>query len=354
MPDRQDRESSMLTDTTAEESRRRLVLKLPLSSTRENHHERAPEPSPLFEPARTPYDRSRYSPFRPEQRYSDDPRDAAVFTYGTNDAESSNEYSSSNSDDFNAHDLTISPSHTLPDMTTTTTYYTTPNTPPTSLIEPVLAHARALKAHLSTNTPLQHLSAHPSPPSSRRKVEDDPENIIIKDLRQNHHMSWGGIANYLNARRLERGEPQSMTQPAVYSRFVRNAPKIAMAGGEGGFDVKDYMHLRHASEYPVRAGGGRKRKRKAGEGEEGDGGEDGDVDGEGGEKWQGHGFRAVRVMSKLDADSRELETAVGTGHLVDAVAVVQRGFWGYVADELERSTGKFYDPKAIESRWKEI
>lgn len=79
-----------------------------------------------------------------------------------------------------------------------------------------------------------------------RTVEEDPDNQAIKIMRQEHNMSWEAIVADLNRKRLERGEPQTWTSAAVYSRFVRNAPRIAAAQGEYGFRPQDcelYQHL---------------------------------------------------------------------------------------------------------------
>ncbi|KAF2193095.1 hypothetical protein K469DRAFT_552326 [Zopfia rhizophila CBS 207.26] len=209
-----------------------------------------------------------------------------------------------------------------------------------------LAQARALKAKLETSgTALK--SAKKS--VSRKKVEEDPENHIIKTLRTEHQMEWGAIANYLNEERIKRGEPPSMTQPAVYSRFVRNAPRIARANGEVGFDPKDYMYIRHPHHYPFAAGGnispfqaGPTPRRETPDPAESFSVRRDFVTGN------------VRKKSKLATDCSELETAVKSNLLVEAVQTVDRNFWTFVADELERTSGKMYDPKALESRYKSL
>ncbi|KAH7128659.1 hypothetical protein B0J11DRAFT_484719 [Dendryphion nanum] len=212
-----------------------------------------------------------------------------------------------------------------------------------------------------------------SPASSKRRrlpVETDPENILIKTLRTEHSMDWTSIANYLNRERQKRGEPQTMTQPAVYSRFVRNAPKIAQVNGEVGFDVKDFMYLRHphyyidqvnvqlgvantgnrelsASGAPLNYGGapmGGFRKRKAPAPAK---------------KWKGHGHRSVRIKPNpdpkaVDSNAERLQDPGMTLHMMQAVEVVNRNFWTFVADEMERATGEFFDWGALERRFGEL
>lgn len=67
-------------------------------------------------------------------------------------------------------------------------------------------------------------------PSSALKVsaEQDPENHEIKRLRE-RGLKWGDIANRLNKQRVAAGKLPSLTDSAVYSRYVRNAPRIAAA-----------------------------------------------------------------------------------------------------------------------------
>lgn len=207
-----------------------------------------------------------------------------------------------------------------------------------TLPEPAFQRARDIKDQLQTSSRV--LKAKKG--SGRKRVEDDPENVMILKLRTEHKMDWGAIANFLNEERLKRGEPQTMTQPAVYSRFVRNGPRIAASHGDAEFDPKDYMHLRHPHHYPTTAfeKGANKRTRSDRNGEE--------------NRVPREVMNNIRTRSNLANDAQELETAERTEMVVDAVAIVERNFWVFVADELERTTGKLYDPKAIESRFKEL
>ncbi|KAF2684177.1 hypothetical protein K458DRAFT_477977 [Lentithecium fluviatile CBS 122367] len=205
-----------------------------------------------------------------------------------------------------------------------------------------LKRARAIKAEISNSLSI----LQPKKPAGlRRRVEDDPENQLIKTLRQDHQMSWDAIANYLNEERLKRGEPANLTTPAVYSRFVRNGPRIASALGEVGFDPKDYMHLRNPAQTPSsgpRGGGlgfgigsGRKRVRQEGN--------------------EGHELQNnMRKKSSLGEQARELEREDMAEMLVSAVANVERNFWTLVADEMERTSARLFDARACESRFHSI
>ncbi|KAF2713176.1 hypothetical protein K504DRAFT_132750 [Pleomassaria siparia CBS 279.74] len=214
-----------------------------------------------------------------------------------------------------------------------------------------LLRARQLKATLPSN-----LGGGFPPKNPKRRVEDDPENQLIKTLRQTHQMEWTAIANHLNEERLKRGEPPTMTQPSVYSRFVRNAPRIAAANGEVGFDPKDYMYLRHPHHYPNTAlmGGGDSVSATSGA-----------VGGPGGlnmgaSRKRGRGDMEkelvgnIRKKSVLAEECAELEKADKTELLVQAVDTIDRNFWIFVADELERTTGKLYDTKVLCARYAAI
>jgi hypothetical protein len=56
-----------------------------------------------------------------------------------------------------------------------------------------LKRARAHKKELSNKLYFLHTK-----PKSRPRPEEDPENHLIKTLRQEHKMSFEAIANYLN------------------------------------------------------------------------------------------------------------------------------------------------------------
>ncbi|KAF2639629.1 hypothetical protein P280DRAFT_43635 [Massarina eburnea CBS 473.64] len=226
-----------------------------------------------------------------------------------------------------------------------------PTNNPFATIE-VLKKARARKMELSTKLPV--LQAKGSSPR-RKQAEDDPENVLIYKMRAEHNMAWTAIVNELNRQRLKHGEPPTMTDAAVYSRFVRNGPRIAGALGKEGFDRNDYLYLRnqlqavpqgshddHNSLKP--AGGigstfgsglGRKRLRDSKV-------EDQELKGN------------IRKKTPLDQQHAELENAHLTEELVKAVETVKNNFWDRVAEQLSRTTGRNYDAQAVQSRWKSI
>ena len=69
-------------------------------------------------------------------------------------------------------------------------------------------------------------------PRGNSLAEKDPENIEIKRLRQEERMSWVAIAEHLNKQRIGQGKHPRFTDNAVYSRYTRNAKRIAASNGE--------------------------------------------------------------------------------------------------------------------------
>jgi hypothetical protein len=243
-------------------------------------------------------------------------------------------------------------------ITTNGVHNTTPMNDNPSPNHDSLYAARLLKASLTTGIP-----THSRTRKSKKRVEDDPENALIKTLRQHHNMEWSAIANFLNEERLKRGEPANMTHPAVYSRFVRNAPRIAAKEGEVGFDPKDYMHLRHPMQYVDResvkgvgksemvdSAESKKRNWSASEKSvEVEEQEEGETENE--IAFSRELQRNVHKKSKLVEECTELQSIDKTTKLVEAVATIHRNFWVMVADELERTTGTLYDPKVVAARY---
>ncbi|KAJ4289111.1 hypothetical protein N0V90_011453 [Kalmusia sp. IMI 367209] len=200
-----------------------------------------------------------------------------------------------------------------------------------------LRRARAIKFEVSKSlTILQPKTMRPR----NRQVEEDPENQAIKKMRQDDGMGWDAIASYLNEERLKRGEPAILTTAAVYSRFVRNAPRIAAAHGEIGFDPKDSNiagAVNNPSGYSYGAGGGRKRVRNDEKAAE-------DL---------ANNLRQ-KCNPTLSEQAKMLEKVDVTEQLMAAVASVEKDFWGHVANALEKETGKWFDARALESRFHSI
>jgi transcriptional regulator NrdR family protein len=200
-----------------------------------------------------------------------------------------------------------------------------------------LKRARAMKADIKNNmSVLQHRDKKIC---TRRHIEDDQENQVIKTLRQEQKMSWNDIANDLNQKRRNHGDVANFTDAAIYSRFVRNIPRIATPVSEIGFDPKDYVHLRHPNQYTNSEGtgmiskAGKKRVKNYDNAKE----------------------LEVNVRKQIrNNDHVELETAEKTEQLMEAVSKVERNFWVLVADEMERSTTKLYPPHVLASRYHAI
>jgi hypothetical protein len=147
---------------------------------------------------------------------------------------------------------------------------------------------------MKSQIPLEASMAMPtSEPKGRRPVEHDPENHMIMNLRCNESYAWGAIAKILNQERVKQGGEPTWTEPAVYSRFKRNAPKIAEMNGQP-FDHQDFIHMKN-------------EKKK------------------------------VPNVLPLQYLTEPAQVA-----LMDAIKETQKDFWVHVADVMERQTGRKY------------
>lgn len=154
--------------------------------------------------------------------------------------------------------------------------------------------AQALKAMLpAASSTIPFLSKGGRP--RRSPVEQDPENHEIKRLRMEERLSWTAIAQILNDERIKHGGEPTHTEASVYSRFVRNGPRIAQMQGET-LNPKEWMHLKDDK---VAKDGGKKTK------------------------WD--------EQDKI--------------FLVEAFGEVQQGFWEMVAQGLEEKSGKKFEAK---------
>lgn len=155
--------------------------------------------------------------------------------------------------------------------------------------------AQALKAMLpAASSTIPYLSKASRP--RRNPVEQDPENHEIKRLRMEERLSWSAIAQILNDERIKHGGEPTHTDASVYSRFVRNGPRIAQMQGET-LNPKEWMHLK--DEKNCKDTGGKKTK------------------------WD--------EQDKI--------------FLVEAFGEVQQGFWEMVAQGLEEKSGKKFEAK---------
>ncbi|KAH7359847.1 hypothetical protein BKA66DRAFT_224765 [Pyrenochaeta sp. MPI-SDFR-AT-0127] len=197
-----------------------------------------------------------------------------------------------------------------------------------------LNRARIIKAEIEKNVSvLKQQNAKATPGG---QGQENFENQLIMTLRQDQHMKWNDIADFLNQARHSRGEATNLTDAAVYSSFVRTSPRLAIAVDEIGFDPKDYMHLRHPNQYTNADGSG--TVSKAGK-----------------KRVKNYDIATelqanMRKRLKLD-ESFDLKTVEKTEKLLDAVAKVERNFWILVADEMERATTKMYQPDELASRF---
>ncbi|MCJ1298562.1 hypothetical protein MMC08_001352 [Hypocenomyce scalaris] len=97
-----------------------------------------------------------------------------------------------------------------------------------------LVHSAPAVASTATQLKRNYAVAMGQNPSStvRLVAQHDPENHEIKRLRQRDKLKWGEIAEILNKQRITAGKTPSLTDNAVYSRYVRNGPRIAANEGE--------------------------------------------------------------------------------------------------------------------------
>ncbi|KAF2742111.1 hypothetical protein M011DRAFT_481989 [Sporormia fimetaria CBS 119925] len=175
-------------------------------------------------------------------------------------------------------------------------------------------------------------------PNKRPRVEDNPLNYLVKTLRQHQGMSWDQICAIVNDQR----PPGSdiFTPAAAYSRFVRNAPILARASGEVGFDPKDYMHLRHPHHYPTAGFLGNADSRLTQH-----------------MKRNPHGLpKEMRgnVRSNKVDDESELESEVRQGMLKQAFQIAADNFWTVVADHMEKASGVLFTPEVLQRKYTEI
>lgn len=228
--------------------------------------------------------------------------------------------------------------------------------------------ARELKA-----SALQNVSILQSAPTSSfsQLTTEDSEDTLITTLR-NANTPWGDIVSQLNARRAAAKVAPTWTEAAVYSRFILNTSVIATPAKEVGFEPRDYAHLKNA-------GSGREGSTKAGkkrikdfqnatelsanirkpatiEGAEGERAER-EVKVKDKGKGKAKGKSKGKDEDRRKGESEEEIVKMDEGMveiLMRAVAKVERNFWVFVADEVEREGGKYIEPKELEKVFHEI
>ena len=86
--------------------------------------------------------------------------------------------------------------------------------------------AGELKRQLSSVTGINYAN------NKKLKGDSDPENQKIYVLRQKENLNFDQIADIINADRISAGRVGNITSAAVYNRYKRNSPLIAMYRGE--------------------------------------------------------------------------------------------------------------------------
>ena len=72
-------------------------------------------------------------------------------------------------------------------------------------------------------------------------------------------------------------------------------------------------------------------------------------------EWGGGGHRAVRIKPAAEESHAErLREPEMTLQMMKTVDLVQRNFWTFVADELERATGELFNVQTLEERFREL
>lgn len=75
--------------------------------------------------------------------------------------------------------------------------------------------------------------------AKRASGTNDPENVLIVNMVENNALSWGQVADYLNADRIATGRNPSLTPNGVHNRYNRNAPLLFAAEGKTWVPIKD-------------------------------------------------------------------------------------------------------------------
>lgn len=224
--------------------------------------------------------------------------------------------------------------------------------------------ARELKASALQNVAI--LQASPTT-SAKHPTSQSYEDIFITTFR-NEGKSWETVTAVLNERRVMNNEAPTWTEDAVYSRFVLNASATAAPTREVGFEPRDYAHLRNA-------GSGREGTSKAGKKRVKDFQNATELSANIRKPVQLEGWgnveaQIVKVKSKgkarIKSKGKDEERRKGEEDeivkmderlvevLMRAVAKVERNFWVFVADEVERDGGKYIQPKELEKVFHDV
>ncbi|KAJ8111869.1 hypothetical protein OPT61_g5641 [Boeremia exigua] len=233
-----------------------------------------------------------------------------------------------------------------------------------------LKRARELK-----ESTLQNVSILQTTPASSNDQATTPssEDLLITTLRA-EGKSWAEVTARLNEHRIGNKEAPTWTVAAVYSRYILSISAPAVPTREVGFEPRDYAHLRNAGNW-------REGTSKAGNKRVKDfhnatelsanirkpatvaGGDQGKSEQQVGMQGKGKGKAKARVKRKGKDEIRRKGAAdeevvkmdeIMIEVLMRAVAKVDRNFWSFVADEVEREAGKYLEPKDLEKVFHDV
>ncbi|KAF2998944.1 hypothetical protein E8E13_006636 [Curvularia kusanoi] len=226
--------------------------------------------------------------------------------------------------------------------------------------------ARALKAEVLQNVAiLQPADASPSEPGPTFTAADK----LITELRS-EDLSWGDITAQLNSDCVSAGEAPTWTEAAAYSRFILQSSTTHTPVREIGFEPRDYAHLKNAGSKPETDHRlGKKRVKDFQNATElsanvrtpaiivGVGGVSTVVRAKQNKKGKGKAKTAVKEEVRRNGGAEASTIKVDdvlAETLMRAVAKVERNFWVFVADEVEREAGAYVEPKDLERIFHEI
>lgn len=244
-------------------------------------------------------------------------------------------------------------------------------TNPSTFDDP-LKRARELKASIIDNVAI--LQSAPFS-SDEGTTTTSIEDTVIRALR-GEGRAWADITAHLNERRLTNKEAATWTEARVYSRFILINSVVATPAREVGFEPLDYTYLRNA-------GSGREGSSKAGKKRVKDFHNATELSANirkpavvefAGERKaepkpvvsarsKGKGRAKAKAKGRgKDEDRRKGESVEETVTidermvelLMRAVAKVERNFWVFVADEVEREAGKYVEPQELEKVFHDI
>lgn len=219
--------------------------------------------------------------------------------------------------------------------------------------------ARALKDAAQHNIAI--LPRDPSPPLSPppASLEDTP----ILGLRE-QGASWADITRQLNAPL----DVPVWTEAAVYARYILHSSAAAAPAKEVGFVPSDYQHLKGTGwKTDQMSKAGKKRVKDFQNATELSANvrkpvvfaSAGGVEvqkvrdkGKGKRKWH-DGKGRYETVKEVEEVAVDLDEGLAEA-LMRAVGKVERNYWVFVADEMEREVGKYVDPKELERVFHEV